>query len=234
MTEETKVCSKCGLEKPLSDFYFDNSKNRHRNTCKQCWKEHNTKYRNENSSDIKEQRKLYRTTMDADKKNTYKKYWKMWSIENMERLREVKKIYAEKNKDRIKKYKKEWAKNNKSMVTPQRRISNILRVRVRKTIKNSGGKKYKGTISLVDCDVDYFIRYLESKFLPGMTWENYGFGDDKWHIDHIVPCASFDLTKPEEQLKCFHYTNLQPLWQHDNLSKHDKIQVLTSEGVFLV
>ena len=73
-------------------------------------------------------------------------------------------------------------------------------------------------------------KWIESRFQPGMTWENYG----DWHIDHIIPCASFDLTKPEEQLKCFHYTNLQPLWAEDNCRKSDKIEVLTSEGVFLV
>lgn len=58
--------------------------------------------------------------------------------------------------------------------------------------------------------------YLESKFKPGMTWENRRL----WHIDHIRPCASFDLTDPEQQRQCFHYTNLQPLWATDNLKKH--------------
>ena len=50
-----------------------------------------------------------------------------------------------------------------------------------------------------------------------MTWENHGqYG---WHVDHIKPCALFDLTKIEEQKKCFHYTNLQPLWWRDNIKK---------------
>jgi hypothetical protein len=54
-----------------------------------------------------------------------------------------------------------------------------------------------------------------------MTWQNYGYYG--WHIDHIKPCASFDLRKPSEQRKCFHYSNLQPLWAKDNLQKSDKI-----------
>ena len=63
--------------------------------------------------------------------------------------------------------------------------------------------------------------YLEGKFQSGMTWENHGFRG--WHIDHILPCSSFDFTKIEEQKKCFHYTNLQPLWAHENLTKAEKI-----------
>jgi len=61
-----------------------------------------------------------------------------------------------------------------------------------------------------------------------MSWDNYGTGYngkgmEQWHIDHIIPCASFDLSKPSEQKKCFHYTNLQPLWAKDNLRKKDKL-----------
>ena len=57
--------------------------------------------------------------------------------------------------------------------------------------------------------------HLESLFVPGMTWDNQG----EWHIDHVIPCAAFDLTDPAQQSECFHYTNLQPLWAVDNLKK---------------
>ncbi len=54
-----------------------------------------------------------------------------------------------------------------------------------------------------------------------MTWENHG--RHGWHIDHIIPCAAFDLTDPEQQKKCFHYTNYQPLYTLENLKKGDRI-----------
>jgi hypothetical protein len=58
---------------------------------------------------------------------------------------------------------------------------------------------------------------LEKQFINGMAWENQG----EWHIDHIRPCASFNLDNEIERQMCFHYTNLQPLWGFDNMSKHD-------------
>jgi hypothetical protein len=60
---------------------------------------------------------------------------------------------------------------------------------------------------------------MESLFLEGMSWDNYG----KWHIDHIRPCSSFDLSDTEQQKICFNYKNLQPLWAEDNLRKGAKV-----------
>lgn len=77
--------------------------------------------------------------------------------------------------------------------------------------------KKETTLSLIGCSKEFLLNYLRSKYQLGMTDENYG----KWHIDHIKPCALFDLTDPEERKKCFHYTNLQPLWAIDNLLKSD-------------
>lgn len=68
---------------------------------------------------------------------------------------------------------------------------------------------------MLGCELPYLKNYLQLKFTNGMTWENYG----KWHVDHIKPCAAFDLSKQKEQKECFHYTNLQPLWAQDNLKK---------------
>ena len=66
-------------------------------------------------------------------------------------------------------------------------------------------------------------KYIESKFSPGMNWDNYG-KKDGWNIDHIIPCAYYDLNNFEQQKQCFHYTNLQPLWAEDNIRKKNKIK----------
>jgi len=98
------------------------------------------------------------------------------------------------------------------------RIGHNLRGRIRAAIKS--GVKTGDSIDLLGCPVDTLKRHLESQFTEGMTWDNYGFYG--WHIDHIKPCASFDLTIDSEQKKCFHYSNLQPLWAKDNLQKGDR------------
>ncbi len=94
------------------------------------------------------------------------------------------------------------------------RIACRLRGRVYMALK--GNIKRGKTIELLGCDIPTLKQHLASKFTEGMSFENYG----AWHIDHIIPCASFDLTKEEEQKKCLHYTNLQPLWAVDNIRKH--------------
>jgi hypothetical protein len=82
----------------------------------------------------------------------------------------------------------------------------------------AGGSKSANTESLTGCSSAELVAWLKAKFQPEMTMENYG---SYWHVDHAIACAKFDLTKPEEQRKCFHYTNLQPLEGGENISKGD-------------
>jgi hypothetical protein len=83
-----------------------------------------------------------------------------------------------------------------------------------------GNNKSQHSIELIGCSSKELESYLENQFTEGMTWENYGYYG--WHIDHIKPCSSFDLTDPEQQKLCFHYSNLQPLWAKDNIKKSNK------------
>ena len=100
---------------------------------------------------------------------------------------------------------------------PVFKLLTTLRGRIVKVLK--GNSKSKSTQELIGCNIEQLWIHLEKSFKPGMTRENHG----KWHLDHIIPCSSFDLTKPEEQAQCFHYTNLQPLWASENLAKGSKI-----------
>ena len=75
------------------------------------------------------------------------------------------------------------------------------------------------TEELLGCNIEFLKQHLEKQFKVGMSWNNYG----KWHVDHIRPCVLFDMSNSEEQHKCFHYSNLQPLWAIENFIKSDKI-----------
>jgi hypothetical protein len=100
------------------------------------------------------------------------------------------------------------------------RIEHNLRSRINFAMK--GRAKTTRSIELVGCTVEQLRKHIESKFLLGMNWDNYGFRG--WHIDHIIPCAMFDLLNPEQQKKCFHWSNLQPLWATENLSKGIRVK----------
>jgi hypothetical protein len=99
----------------------------------------------------------------------------------------------------------------------RKKLPRMLRNRFRIALKKN--LKHSSSIVLLGCSLDDFRFYMEGKFQDGMTWENHG----KWHIDHIKPCSSFDLSDPKQQEICFHYSNLQPLWAHDNQVKHNKL-----------
>jgi hypothetical protein len=126
------------------------------------------------------------------------------------------KFKYELNLKKNRKKERNYIRNNENV-----RIANNLRRRINLALK--GKTKYKKTFELIGCNIKQLIKHLESTFKIGMSWNKRSL----IHIDHIRPCASFDLSKPEEQIKCFHYTNLQALWAHENLSKSDKITTIS-------
>lgn len=117
-------------------------------------------------------------------------------------------------------YRKKW------LSIPRNRLAQNLRGRIYGVLK--GYNKSASSISLIGCSFKTLKEYLEKQFKPGMTWENYGRGKNKWSVDHIIPCITFDLQKEEEQRKCFHYTNLQPLWCSENSSKGGRLFTIVS------
>jgi len=191
-----KQCSACGEYKELDNFYKAKRKLFNRSPiCISC---------------------------DKQRKSINRK-------KNREHYLEYSKKYRENNKDKIKQYElanKDRINENRRKNKAKRRgsdpkfvISHSLRCRLRSAL--AGESKSASTLSLLGCSVEYLVQHLENQFTDGMSWDNYGLYG--WHIDHIKPCASFDLTKEEEQRKCFHYTNLQPLWAKDNYTKGDKV-----------
>jgi hypothetical protein len=105
--------------------------------------------------------------------------------------------------------------------TPSIKAKNAIRLSILQALGIRGISKSAITVEYLGCSVEFFKLYIESKFTEEMSWENHGLHG--WHLDHIRPCASFDLSIIEEQKKCFHYTNYQPLWAIDNLKKGAKL-----------
>jgi len=195
---QTKVCSKCNQEKPLTGFH----KHKHckfgvRNDCKVCRLKIKKKYYQKNRDKLTELQKKY-----------YQK--------NKDKLAESRKKYRQKNKDKLAEYQRSIYNTN-----PQRKISVSLRRRTYKLVQRGKAKKFCGYNEYIGCTPQELVEHLESKFHEcpttgkAMTWDNHG----EWHVDHIRPLASFDLTKEEEFLQAHHYSNLQPLWAEENLSK---------------
>ena len=155
-----------------------------------------------------------------------------WNEENPERR---KRRYSD-NPERYRAYTSKWQKANRDKINAYRRkitatdpafrLRMNLSNRLSQATKANGTKKSARTVALLGCSIPSLRMHLERQFQRGMTWENYGYGADKWHVDHIAPCSSFDLSDPEQQRQCFHFSNLRPLWQVDNFQKNDRLEVL--------
>ena len=157
---------------------------------------------------------------------------KLYAKENKDKIRE----YLDKNKEKRRLYRVIYNKKYKELHRKelnQKRVDRIkndiqfklatnLRSRIREAVKQqNSGKRGGSGLRDLGCSVEEFKKYIESLWEIGMTWENWGLKG--WHLDHIIPLASFDLTDREKFLKACHYTNIQPLWALDNFLKKDKL-----------
>ena len=152
----------------------------------------------------------YRENNDKYRKES-NKYTRKYYQRNREAL-----LAKQKETDRSEYHRKYMQERRKN---PKWKLLDCYRSRIYNAIKKKQGIKSKKTLELLG--VKHFqevIDHLVSQFREGMTLDNYG----QWHVDHIKPCSSFNLLDLEEQKKCFHYTNLQPLWARENLSKGNK------------
>ena len=148
---------------------------------------------------------------------------KRWQGLNREKHNAAAREYRRKNPEKVRASMRRWNRANREYQrlrvqnTPHLRIADALRTRLRNVLR--GKVKAAGTEALVGCSWDQLLEHLEKQFRPGMSWDNYG----EWEVDHILPCASFDLEQPAAQRICFHFTNLQPLWKAENRSKGARI-----------
>jgi hypothetical protein len=191
-----------------------------------CKNLHNKEYNQTNDVILK----LKRQTIYKDKN---RKASKRWEDKNKDRKSHYNKEYNTKNREHKENQTKKWRLDNKDrhrkvlnlyrkkwLMDPTNRIAQSCRIRIHQTLNPRVDRPSASLINLLGCSVLEARRHIESQFLEGMSWENYGRKKTDWQIDHIRPCASFDLTDPEQQKVCFHYTNLRPLWAPDNWKKN--------------
>jgi hypothetical protein len=168
------------------------------------------------------------------KQETGKKYKRNYSPEQKRQNADRERNYRKNHKEKVKERQRKWRKNspkfrehNRTYRRNYQRYSRSLEQRLRDSLRGrlnsalKGNYKSGSAVRDLGCTITELKLHLESHFLPGMSWDNWGkYG---WHIDHIIPLSSFDLTNPEQLKKACHYTNLQPLWWLDNIRKSDSL-----------
>ena len=216
---ETKVCTKCHLDKNVCDFYYRQDWKRHISICKLC--------------DSKVRKEIYLLKREEKKEKAKKHYYL-----NRDTKIQYGKNYYLQNKDDKKKYDEKYVisykhirsennKNNRDSINekdrfrrandPMYNITCSVRSRLSRFLKSHNITKKNKTFDIVGCSPEFLKEHLENQFVEGMTWDN----RKEWHIDHIIPLSSANTE--DELYKLCHYSNLQPLWAEDNLKKSNKI-----------
>ena len=166
---------------------------------------------------------------------------------NKSRLKPVRKAWRERNREKLRVFHREYHRRRSaagfrrkdSTRAKERRhernremfrrryksdlpytLLRILRYRLWKVVKGAGRSGNARAMELLGCSIEQFCAHIEARFTHGMSWKNYGRA---WHLDHIIPCAAFDLCDPRQQRQCFHYTNLRPLWARANIRKGKRV-----------
>ena len=214
---KTKICSKCGIEQLTTEFYKNSTKaDKLHSNCKTCenivvaaWarshptniKMYQDNWKVRNPDKVLAGYKRHNATQaNRHWPNQYK-----WSKANPEKIRELQRKI-----------------NKRKRATPRGALAHRISTSIQKSLKgNKAGRSWE---LLVGYTVNDLYKHLESKFLPGMSWENMG----KWHIDHIVPESFFEYITTEDQefQYCWSLDNLQPLWAKDNISKGNTLPII--------
>jgi len=220
--EEEKHCYACNTWKTLDGYAKSKAIwDGYDRKCKACNKAYRNATKEQRNAKSKAYRDSHKKEAAAYKKATKEKYaeynkdyGKKWRDENKESQQAYFKKHYQKNKKTI--HARDQARRRKN---PKEKVLYNMRTRINKALKF--GIKSKRTMELVGCTIDEMKSHLENQFDENITWENNTL--DGWHVDHIVPCAVFDMSDPIHQLRCFNYRNLQPLWGSENISKGDSM-----------
>jgi hypothetical protein len=186
--------------KNVCEFYKNSySKDNLRTNCKVCQNKNSTEWRKNNPEKYNDTQKKF-ISNNPGISYTYTKKWK------------------DKNKNKVKEYHSNYSKEkyNSDILF---KLKTNYRNRLKDIFRDYGYNKNNRSVDYLGCDIEFLKTYLESKFTDGMSWTNKGFYG--WHIDHIIPLSS--AKTEEDVIKLCHYTNLQPLWGKDNMSKGSKL-----------
>jgi len=195
MKIQTKKCKDCGEIKNLEKGFSKrkSSIDGHQYICKECSKKQSKQWRQDNKERVKE----YEAKYHQDNKERRNEYGAQWRQDNPE-------------------YSTQWS-NKKYHSDPMYRMKQNLRSRTNMAFKSKGWSKDSLTHDMLGCDWETAVNHIQSQFTDGMSWDNKG----EWHDDHIIP---LDCARTEEEMKKLcHYTNLQPLWAGDNMSKGNNV-----------
>lgn len=210
--KKEKICSKCKKSKP---FEFFNKKKQYSfgidRLCQVCRREYNNQWNNKNRDKLKKYAKN-----SADRIKKYNLEWK------------------KNNKEYLYKYYKEWAKNNpdkekikkrksylKRKEDPKNRIRLNISIGIRRSLKSKNKNGFSWE-SLLGYSCFQLKKHLESQFVDGMSWDNYG---TYWHIDHKIPISVFNFEdfNHVDFKKCWALSNLQPMKAVENIKKSNKL-----------
>jgi len=235
----TRVCKQCGIEKPLTEFHESKvHRGGRKPMCGSCY---NWNHRSEKNKQIElEWRDLFNKglkkcacchkVLELEKfpakinsRDGRKSYcYECQRIKVLDRSRETEVKRKKKERESTPEFLEhlhEYRKTSLVYNSPEKKAERIFRGRVRDLLWSCNTKRLIKYDELLGCTYEFLRQYIESLFQNGMNWDNNGRGEDKWHLDHIIPCAAFILTNIEQQKKCFHFSNLQPMWEPENLRK---------------
>ena len=211
---KTKTCIKCNIEKDINLF------RKYRNICQEC-------------------NLLYHQTYNQDHKEHLSQYFQNYYKTNQEHLNQQKHKYYTQHQEKFKKFNKEYRLNNKEKILkiqknyywnkyktdPLYKISKTLKRRILLAVKQQKTSKAFKSIELLGCSIPELLNHLQQTAIKNgyINFDINNYSSIEYHIDHILPCAHFNLKSPEEQKKCFNWTNLQILSAQENIIKNDNI-----------